>query len=74
MKSKLDELDVDRLKLVPTDLKKLRDAVDKEVVKKDVYDELVKKVHVIHTSELVKKTDDNPKVNEIKDGIHTLLT
>ena len=37
LKRKVDKLDVNKLKPVPTDV------VDKEVVKKGVYDELVKK-------------------------------
>ena len=43
MKSKVDKLDADMLKPVPVDLKKLSDAVEREVVIKDVYDELVQK-------------------------------
>ena len=31
------------MKTVPNDFKKLGDVVDEEVVKKDVYDEMVKK-------------------------------
>ena len=40
-KIKGDKLDVDKLQPVLADLRKLSDVVDKEVVKKDVYDELV---------------------------------
>ena len=47
LKSKVDKLDVDKLQTVATDLRKISDAVDKEVVKKDVYDELVKYVNVM---------------------------
>ena len=60
LKSKVDKLDVDKLKPVSGDLKKLSDVVEKEVVKKDVYDELVKKVNAIQTtdtSDLVEKVD-----------------
>lgn len=39
---KVAELDVNELKTVAADLRNLRHAVNKEVVKKDVYDELVK--------------------------------
>ena len=35
-KIKVDKLDVDKLRLVLADSKKLSDVVDKEVVKKDV--------------------------------------
>ena len=40
---------------VPTDLGKLRDVVKNEVVKKDMYDELVNNFNAIDTGELVKK-------------------
>ena len=49
------QLDVFKLKNVPPDLKKLNYIVDKEVVKGDMYDDLVKKVNVIDTSGLVKQ-------------------
>ena len=41
--AKIDELDVDKLKIVPTDLSKLSNVVDDDVVKKDVYYEYFKK-------------------------------
>ena len=47
------KLDVFNLKHVQ--LKKLNYIVDKEVVKEYMYDDLVKKVNVIDTSELVKQ-------------------
>ena len=53
LKSKVDTLDADNLK--PTDLNKLSDVVDKENEKKDVYEELDKKVNATDPSELVKK-------------------
>ena len=65
LKSKVDKLDVDKLLPVPIDLKKLSDVVDKEVVKKDMYDELVKKVDAIKTTDtrkLVKKLAARPKL------------
>ena len=65
-KIKVDKLDVDKLRLVLADSKKLSDVVDKEVVKKDVYNELVKNVNDIKTNELAKKPDYNAKVSKIK--------
>ena len=41
-KTKVDRLDVDKLVPVPTDLSKLSDVVKNDVVKKVVYDKLVK--------------------------------
>ena len=43
IKSDIDDLDIDKLKIVPVDLHKLSNVVEKEVAKKDMYDELVKK-------------------------------
>ena len=54
---------------VPVDFKKLSDVVDKKVVKKDVYDELVKKVNAVDTSKLVNKTDYNAKIKYIEDKL-----
>ena len=54
-KNNIDELDVDKLVPVPSDLSKLSNIVKNEVVKNTVYDELVKKVNAIDTSKLLKK-------------------
>lgn len=40
------ELEVGELKKVPVDIKKLSDVVDKDIIKKIVYDQLVTKVDV----------------------------
>ena len=53
-------MDIDELKIAPTDLSKLRNEVNNYVLKWTVYDELVKKLNVIyniHASELITKTD-----------------
>ena len=69
LKSKVDKLDVDKLKPIPTDLSKLSDVVKNDVVKKTDYNKLVAKVDNIDTSGLVKKTDYNTKITEIDDKI-----
>ena len=48
-KSGFDRLDIDELKTTPLDLSKLTNVVKNLVVKKTVYDELVKKVIGIDT-------------------------
>ena len=53
LKSKVDKLDVDKQKAVPVDLKKLSNTVENEVVKKTVFDELVKRVNVIKTADAI---------------------
>ena len=68
MKSKVDQLDVDKLVSVLIDLTKLSDVVKNYVVKKTEYDELVKQINAIETtdtSNLVKKTDYDIKISEI---------
>ena len=69
LKTKIDKLDIDKLKPVPTDLSKLSDVVKNDVVKKTDYNKLVTKVDNIDTSGFVKKTDYNTKINEIKNKI-----
>ena len=73
LKSKLHKLDVDKLVSVPVDVSKLRN-VKSDVVKKIEYNELVKKVNNISTtdtSNLVKKTDYDTKISEIENKITT---
>ena len=55
LKSDVDELDIDKLKPVPVDLKKIRVAVEKGAVKKIPYNEMVKKANAIDTSGFIKK-------------------
>ena len=55
MESKIGKWDVDKLNPAPVDFKKWSDVADKKVVKKDVYDELVKKFNAIDTSTTSKK-------------------
>ena len=40
------------MKLAPVDLKKLRDKVEKGIIKREMYDELVNKVNAIHTTDI----------------------
>ena len=55
-----NSLDVDKLKAVPTDLSKLSNAVEKDVAKKILYVELVKKGNTIDSNKqnLEKKIED----------------
>ena len=47
LKAEVDKIDVDKLETVHVDLSKLSSAVDNNVVKKTVYDQLVTKVNAI---------------------------
>ena len=58
LETKVDKLDIDKLKPVPIDLGKLSDVVKNDVVKKTDYNKLVTKVDNIDTSGLVKRTDN----------------
>ena len=67
-KSEIKKLDIGKSETTPVDLNKLSDVVKNEVVKKIEYNELVKKVNAIqniHSSNLVKKTDDDSKIVKI---------
>ena len=55
LKSKLDKLDVDKLVPVPVNLSMLIDLVKIDFVKKNEYDELVKKINATDTNGFVKK-------------------
>ena len=60
LKTKVDNLDVDKLKNVPANLSKLNNVVDNDIVKKTVYGKLITKVNAIdakipNTNELVTK-------------------
>ena len=56
LKTDIDKLDIDKLVPFPVDLSKLRNVVKNNVVKRDVFDELVAKVDNIDTSRFVLKT------------------
>ena len=61
LKIEVDKLDIDKLAPVPDDLRKLRDVVTNDVVKKDVYDKLVAKVNSIDTRFILKAKYDADK-------------
>ena len=56
LKAEIDEIDVDKSKLVPVDLSKLSNVVN-NVVKKAVYDKLLAKVNNIVTNGFVLKAN-----------------
>ena len=47
LKTKLDDLDIVKLKIVPMDLKKLSDVVSKEFVKNTKFNKLNTKVNIL---------------------------
>ena len=69
LETDIDKLEIDKLETTPTDLHKLSNVVENNVVKKIAYDELVKKVNAIQildTGYLVKKAGYNTKNDEIE--------
>ena len=65
LKSEINKLNIGKLQPTSVDLSKLGDVVKNEVVKKTVYDELVKKVNPIQAGNagiLIKKADYNTKI------------
>ena len=69
LNSEVDKLDINKLKLVPTDLSKLSNVVKNDVVKNDVYDKLVTKVSYINTSGFVLKTKYDTDKSELENKI-----
>ena len=49
LKAKVDKIDVNKLKPIPADLRKLSNVIDNEVVKRIAYDKLAAKVNNIDT-------------------------
>ena len=56
LKGEVDKINIEKLKSVPSDLSKLSNVVNNEVVKKTVYDRLAGNVNTIDTSGFVLKT------------------
>ena len=54
LKSKIDKLDIGKLETTPVNLSKVSNVVKTDVVKKTEYDELVKKVNKINTTDTSK--------------------
>ena len=73
LKSKVYKLDIDKLEATPVNLSKPSNAVKNDIVKKTEEVELVKKFTGIDTSRLVKKTDYDAKINEIKVKILSII-
>ena len=72
-KTKVDELDIDKLVPVPVDLSRLSDVVKNDVVKKVVYDKLVATVNNIDTSGFVLKTKYQTEKAELEKEIPDVI-
>ena len=69
IKIEVDQLDNDKLVPVTINLSKLSDVVKNDVVKKDVFDNLVGKVNNFDASKFVSKTKYNTDKSELENKI-----
>ena len=69
LKTENGRLNIDKLVPVPVDLSKLSDVVKNDVLKKDVYNKLVAKLHNIDTSGFVLKTEYDTDESELENKI-----
>ena len=71
MKSKVDELDIDKLVPTPLYLSKLSDVVKNDIVKKDVYNAKIKSIEneIPDTTNSAANTSLYAKINEAKKEI-----
>ena len=69
MKAEVYKINVDKLNTVPTDLSKLSNIVDNEVVKETLYDKLVAEVNNIDTSWFVLNTKYNTDKSDLEKKI-----
>ena len=72
LKNKVDKLDIDKLKPVPTVLSKLSNVVKNDVAKKTDYNKLVTKVGNIDTSRFVLKSTYAADKNTLESKISML--
>ena len=74
LKSKVDELDVDKLVPLSVDLSKLSDVVKNDIVKKDVYNAKIKNIEdkIPDTTNLATNASLNAKINEVKGEIPSI--
>ena len=69
LKAEVYKINVDKLNTVPTDLSKLSNIVDNEVVKETLYDKLVAEVNNIDTSWFVLNTKYNTDKSDLEKKI-----
>ena len=66
LKSEVDKLDINKLKVVPLDLGKLSDVVKNEVVKKTEFNTLKSQVDNIDTDDYVLKTKYDSEIGNLR--------
>ena len=69
LKTEVDNIDTDKLKIVPDDLAKLSDVVINDVVEKTEYNTLKNKIDAVDTSGFVTRTKFTTDTNAVDDKI-----
>ena len=69
LKTKVNKLDIDKLKPIPTDLSKLSNVVKNDIVKKADYNKLGTKVDNLDTSRFILKTKYDTDKSELENKI-----
>ena len=69
MKTEVDKIDTDKLKIVPDDLAELSNVFRNDVVKKATYNTLKNKVDAIDTSGFVTRTKFTTDTNALDDKL-----
>ena len=72
LKTKVDNLDINKLTPVPNDLAKVSNVVKNDVVKKTRYNKLVTKVDNIDTKNFVRKTKYEKDGSDFEDKISNI--
>ena len=73
MKSKVENLDVGKLVVLPVDLSKLSDVVKNDIVKKTECDRLVRKVNAIQTTDTVDLVKNLTMTQKIIEKIFLII-
>ena len=74
LKTKIDKLDIDKLKSIPNNLSNLKTKIDKSDIDKLVPVPIdLSKLSNVVINEVVKKTEYNTKIKSIEDKTHMML-
>ena len=74
LKSKVDKLDIGKLKTTPVDLSKLNNVIKNDVAEKDLYNAKIKNIEneILDITNLATKTTLNAKINEVRGEIPSI--
>ena len=74
LKKKVDKLAIGKLETTPVDLSKLSNVVKNDVVKKDAYNAMIKKIEgkIPDITKLATNNSFNAKINEVESEISSI--